>query len=106
MSSAVATCSCPAGDRWQAAAALSAAMLWSVRSAPSPSRGAPWWNQTAQLRLGRALAAQVMIGLQQRPAFQDLRWRDPALRQPALSQQLPQVPGVGLVGLGVPLAAA
>jgi len=25
---------------------------------------------------------------------------------PALGQQLPQVPGVGLVGLGVPLAAA
>ncbi|MGH3409124.1 MAG: hypothetical protein ACRDRJ_42495, partial [Streptosporangiaceae bacterium] len=31
--------------------------------------------------------------------------RDPALRQPALGQQLPQVPRVGLVGLGVPLAA-
>jgi hypothetical protein len=47
-----------------------------------------------------------MIGLQQRPAFQDVRRRDPALRQPALGQQLPQVPRVGLVGLGVPLAAA
>ena len=49
------------------------------------------------------LAAQVVVGLQQRPALQDLRRRDPALRQPAVGQQLPQVPGVGL---GVPLAAA
>jgi hypothetical protein len=32
--------------------------------------------------------------------------RDPALRQPALGQQHPQVPRVGLAGLGVPLAAA
>jgi hypothetical protein len=52
------------------------------------------------------LAAQIVAGLQQRPALQDLRRRDPALRQPALLQQLPQVPGVGLAGLGVPLAAA
>jgi len=51
------------------------------------------------------LAAQVMVGLQQRPAFQDVPGRDPALRQPALGQQLPQVPAVGLAGLGVPLAA-
>jgi hypothetical protein len=47
-----------------------------------------------------------LVGLQQRPAFQDLLWRDPALRQPAVGQQHPEVPGVGLVGLGVPLAAA
>jgi hypothetical protein len=52
------------------------------------------------------LAAKIVIGLQQRPALQDDRWRDPALRQPALGQQLPQVPGAGLVSLGVPLAAA
>jgi hypothetical protein len=52
------------------------------------------------------LAAQVMVGLQHRPAFQDVPGRDPALRQPALGQQLPQVPAVGLVGLSVPLAAA
>jgi hypothetical protein len=32
--------------------------------------------------------------------------RDPALRQPAVGQQLPQVPGIGLVGLGMPLPAA
>jgi hypothetical protein len=31
---------------------------------------------------------------------------NPALRQPALGQQHPQVPAVGLAGLGVPLAAA
>jgi hypothetical protein len=47
-----------------------------------------------------------MVGLQQRPALQDVRRRDPALRQPALGEQLPEVPRVGLVGLGVPLAAA
>jgi hypothetical protein len=50
--------------------------------------------------------AQVVVGLQQRPVFQDLRRRDPAPGQPALGQQDPQVPGVGLIGLGVPLAAA
>jgi hypothetical protein len=47
-----------------------------------------------------------MVGLQQRPAFQDEGRRDPALRQPALGQQFPEVPRVGLAGLGVPLAAA
>jgi hypothetical protein len=29
----------------------------------------------------------------------------PAIRQPALGQQLPEVPRIGLVGLGMPLAA-
>jgi hypothetical protein len=59
------------------------------------------------LHPGGVLAAQVVIGLQQRPTFQDAARRDPALRQPALGQQLPQVcSGVGPVGLGVPLAAA
>ena len=58
------------------------------------------------LRPGGALAAQVVVQLQQRPALQDAGGRDPALRQPALGQQHPQVPRVGLVGLGVPLAAA
>jgi hypothetical protein len=52
------------------------------------------------------LTAQIMVSLQQRPALQDVPWRDPALRQPPLGQQHPQVPAVGLVGLGVPLAAA
>jgi hypothetical protein len=46
-----------------------------------------------------------VIQLQQRPALQDVPGRDPALRQPALGQQLPEVPGAGLAGLGVPLAA-
>jgi hypothetical protein len=87
----VATCSCPAGDRWAAAAARSAARPCSVRSAPSPRAGAPWWNKTAQLRLGGVLAAQIIVGLQQRPV---------------LGQQLPEVPAAGLAGLGVPLAAA
>jgi len=52
------------------------------------------------------LAAQIIAGLQQRPALQDVAGRDPALRQPALGQQHPKVPTVGLIGLGVPLAAA
>src|SRR6266436_6525207 len=106
MSRAVATCSCPAGDRCAAAAARSAASSRSVRSAPSPSAGAPWWKNTAQLRLGGVLGPQVVIGLQQCPALQDVRRRDPALGQPALGQQPPEVTGVGLAGLGVPLAAA
>src|SRR5215813_2599506 len=105
MSSAVATCSCPAGDRCAAAAARSPARPGSVRNAPSPSGGAPWWKNTAQLRLGGVRTAQVVVGLQQRPVLQDLRRRDPAFRQPALGQQDPQVPGVGLVGLGPPFAA-
>jgi len=58
------------------------------------------------LHPGGVLAAQIMVGLQQRPAFQDVPGRDPALRQPALGQQHPQMPRVGLAGLGVPLAAA
>ena len=58
------------------------------------------------LHPGRVLGPQVVIGLQQRPAFQDVAGRDPALRQPSLGQQLPEVPAVGLIGLGVPLAAA
>jgi hypothetical protein len=37
------------------------------------------------------LTAQIMVGLQQRAAFQDAARRDPALRQPALGQQQPQV---------------
>jgi hypothetical protein len=49
---------------------------------------------------------QIVIQLQQRPGLQDAAGRDPALRQPALGQQHPQVAAVGLIGLGVPLAAA
>jgi hypothetical protein len=51
------------------------------------------------------LSPQVVIQLKLRPVLQDLRGRDPALRQPALSQQCPKVPGVGLAGFGVPFAA-
>jgi hypothetical protein len=57
------------------------------------------------LHPGGVLGAQVVVGLQQRPAVQDAGRRDPALRQLALGQQLPQVARVGLVRLGVPLAA-
>jgi hypothetical protein len=63
-------------------------------------------HRVDSLHPGGVLAAQVMVGLQQRPGFQDLHGRDIALGQPALGQQLPQVPGAGLTGLGVPLAAA
>jgi hypothetical protein len=52
------------------------------------------------------LGPQVVIQLEQRPGLQDAAGRDPALRQPALGQQHPQMPAVGLAGLGVPLAAA
>jgi hypothetical protein len=52
------------------------------------------------------LGSQVVVGLQQRPVLQDLRRRDPAPGQPALGQQHPEVPRIGLVGLGMPLAAA
>jgi hypothetical protein len=52
------------------------------------------------------LTAQIMVSLQQRPALQDAAGRNPALRQPPLGQQHPQVPAIGLAGLGVPLAAA
>ena len=58
------------------------------------------------LRPGGVLGPQVVVQLQQGPALQDAAGRDPALRQPALGQQHPQVAAVGLVGLGVPLAAA
>jgi hypothetical protein len=81
-------------------------MACSVRSAAGDSWGAPWWKKTAQLRLGGVLGPEIVIQLEQRPAFQDVAGRDPALREPAIGQQLAKVPGVGLVGLGVPLAAA
>ena len=58
------------------------------------------------LHPGGVLGPEIVIQLEKRPAFQDAGRRDPALWQPALGQQLPEVPGVGLVGLGVPLAAA
>jgi hypothetical protein len=49
------------------------------------------------LHPGGVLGPEVVVGLQQCPAFQDEGWRNPALRQPPLGQQLPQVPRVGLV---------
>ena len=56
-SSAVATCSCPAGDKWAAAATRSAARPCSVRSVPSPRAGAPWWNKTAWMRCTQAVCS-------------------------------------------------
>ena len=58
------------------------------------------------LHPGGVLGPQIVIQLEQRPGLQDVAGRDPALRQPALGQQHPQVPRIGFVGLGVPLAAA
>ena len=58
------------------------------------------------LHPGGVLGPQIVAGLQQCPALQDDRRRDPAFWQPAPGQQLPQVPRAGLAGLGVPLAAA
>jgi hypothetical protein len=52
------------------------------------------------------LGPQIVMQLEQRPGIQDVAGRDPALRQSALGQQHPQVPAIGLIGLGVPLAAA
>jgi hypothetical protein len=103
MSKAVATCSCPAGDRCPAAAARSASRSRSVRSALSPSAGPPRWKNTAHLRLGGVLSPQVVVGLQQRPALQDDRRRDPALRRPPSASSSRRCRES--VGLGVPLAA-
>jgi hypothetical protein len=58
------------------------------------------------LHPGGVLGPQIVIQLEQRPGLQDAAGRDPALRQPPLGQQHPQVPAVRLIGLGVPLAAA
>ena len=88
-SSAVATCSCPAGDRCAAAAARSSATPFSVRSAPWSRTGAPWWNKTAQLRLGGALAAQVGCWPGRRRGRSGPgRWKAPAGTGHLLAQQL------------------
>jgi hypothetical protein len=49
------------------------------------------------------LTTQVLVELQQRPPFQDLRRRNITLRQPTGGQQLTQEFRVGLIGLGPPL---
>jgi hypothetical protein len=77
-----------------------------LRSALAQGRGAVVeQNRVDPLHPSRVLGPQIVIGLQQRPALQDVTRRDPALRLPALGQQHPQMPAVDLVGLGVPLAA-
>ena len=100
----MATCSCPAGDRQAAETARSAARPCPVRRAPSPRAGGALVEQDRvdPLHPGGVLSPQIVIQLEQRPAFQDAAGRDPAFRRPALGQQLPQVPAVGLGG---PLAA-
>ena len=89
------------GDRLQRGQALAGA-----QALPAELRRALMEQRRVDpLGPGGVLGPQVVIGLQQRPAFQDVRGRDPALRQPPVGQQLPQVPGVGLIGLGMPLTA-
>jgi hypothetical protein len=79
MPGATATCSCPAGDRWRAAAVRTVPVSPPVRSAPGA--GAPWWKNTARtLHPGSVPGPQVLVSLQQRPALQNPRRRDPALR--------------------------
>jgi hypothetical protein len=58
----------------------------------------------ALLPLG-ALVDQGLAQPHQLTQVQDVRRRDPRLRQPILLQQLPQVAGIGPVGLGATLAA-
>jgi hypothetical protein len=78
------------------------------RRVPSPSAWAPWRKNTAWIRCTHAVCSRRRSwqAPRQRPGLQDLFGRELALREPALGQQPPQVPGVGPVGLGVPLAAA
>ena len=55
---------------------------------------------------GAALIQQVLVQPDDSARLQHVARRDPALGQVPGQQVHPQVPGVGLVGLGVPLAAA
>jgi hypothetical protein len=95
----VATCSCPAGDRCAAAGdpQLGHALPGAQRALAQGRGALVEQHRVDPLRPGGVLGPQVVVQLQQRPAFQDLRGRDPAFRQPALGQQHPQVPAVGLV---------
>ena len=52
------------------------------RALAQPRRALVEEHRVDALDPGGVLAAQVVVGLQQRPALQDLRRRDPALRQP------------------------
>ncbi len=53
-----------------------------------------------------ALIEQVLVQPDGGPGFQHVARRDPGLGQVPGGQVRPQVPAVGLIGLGVPLAAA
>jgi hypothetical protein len=55
---------------------------------------------------GGVLDPKVAVQLQRRPALQHMARRDPALGQPPVGKQLPQVPRVGPVCLRVPLPTA
>ncbi len=88
MSRAVATCSCPAGDRCAAAAAAARPGPARCAARPRPAAGRPGGRTPRPLRLGGVLAPQVVVGLQQRPGLQDLRRRDPAFGSRPFGQQL------------------
>jgi hypothetical protein len=60
------------------------AAIGAQRALAQPRRALVEEHRVDALDPGGVLAAQVVVGLQQRPALQDLRRRDPALRQPAL----------------------
>ena len=99
MSRAVATCSCPAGDRCAAAAARSACRSCGRCAArPRPAPGRPGGRTPRGCAAPRRCARRAGRGRSPAaPGTPGCRRRDPALRQPALGQQLPQVPRVGLV---------
>jgi hypothetical protein len=107
MSRAVATCSCPAAGqvRGRGGPQAGQARLGAQRSLVQRRGALVEEHRMDALHPGGVLTPQVMVSLQQRPVLQDLRRRDPAFGQPPLGQQRPEVPGVGLVGLGMPLAA-
>jgi hypothetical protein len=89
MSSAVATCCCPAADRCAARGGLQPgeARPGAQRLLAQRRRALMEEHRMDPLHPGGVLTPQIVIGLQQRPALQDLRRRDPAFGQPALRQQ-------------------
>lgn len=87
---------CPA--RWRPAAAgrrqvNGGGLAQRGQAALGAQRGLVEEHRVDALDPGGVPAAQVVVGLQQRPALQDVRRRDPAPRQPALLQQHPKMPG-------------
>ena len=96
----------PAGDRKTPAAARAASRSRALRSAP-PGPGRPGGRTPRGRAAPRRCARPAGHGRSPAaPGTPGSATAGSSTRQPALGQQLPQVPRVGLVGLGVPLAAA